>query len=127
MRRGIAWLAVILIAFTTGYGAAQELPPEVIRYADTVLYNGKVLTVDSQLSVAQAVAVRDGKILKVGSDRAILPLAGPNTKRVDLQGKTVIPGLIDTHSHLHEYGLDRFAQEMNPTLLEIKIEGRTEE
>ncbi|MGH7771503.1 MAG: amidohydrolase [Candidatus Binatia bacterium] len=118
---------LLLCGFLACKAYAQTLPPEVIRYADLVLHNGKIVTVDSQFSIAQAIAVRDGKILKVGSDQAILPLAGPNTRRINLQGKTVIPGLIDTHSHLHEYGLDRFAPEMNPKLLEIKIEGRTEE
>lgn len=117
----------VLGFFAPALTSAQSLPPEVIRYADMVLHNGKIVTVDAQFSTAQAIAVRDGKILKVGSDQAILPLAGPNTRKIDLQGKTVIPGLIDTHSHLHEYGLDRYAPEMNPKLLEIKIEGRTEE
>jgi len=124
----MGWITSLLFcALFTGQALAQSLPPEVVRYADVVLHNGKVLTVDSQFSIAQAIAVRDGKILKVGNDRAILPLAGPNTKRIDLQGRTVIPGLIDTHSHLHEYGLDRFAPTMNPKLVEIRIEGRTEE
>ncbi len=115
------WLAL------TAQVAAQPLPPEVIRYADIVLYNGKIVTVDAQFSIAQGIAARDGKILKVGRDADILPLAGPNTRRINLQGRAVIPGLIDTHSHLHEYGLDRFAPQMNPKLVEIKIEGRTEE
>jgi predicted amidohydrolase YtcJ len=107
--------------------AAQTLPAEVVRYADLVLHNGKIITVDNAFSLAQALAIRDGKILKVGRDAEVLALAGPATRRINLQGRSVVPGLIDTHSHLHEYGLDRHAPTMNPNLLEIKIEGRTED
>lgn len=107
--------------------AAQTLPPEVIHYADTVLYNGKVATADAKFSVAQAVAVRDGKILKVGKTETILPLAGPKTRKIDLKGKTLIPGIIDTHTHLHEYGMEHFGPEMNPKLAEILLVGRTKE
>jgi predicted amidohydrolase YtcJ len=59
---------------------AQNLPPEVVRFADTVLYNGKVATADAQFSMAQAVAVRDGKVLKTGKDADILALAGTNMR-----------------------------------------------
>jgi predicted amidohydrolase YtcJ len=128
IRRKNSWLVVAAaIAFISDRAAAQTLPAEVIRYADTVLHNGKIITVDANFSIAQAIAVRDGKILRVGRNAEILSLAGPNTRRINLQGRAVIPGLIDTHSHLHEYGLDRHAPQMNPNLLEIKIEGRTEE
>ena len=72
--------------------------------ADTVLYNGKVLTVDSKFSVVEAVAVRDGRVLQTGSSAEILKAAGPNTVRVDLKGKTVIPGLINTHQHIESPG-----------------------
>mgnify|MGYP001389421250 CR=1 FL=1 len=115
------------VATVCGRAGAQPLPAEVIRYADVVLHNGKIITVDANFSMAQAIAVRDGKILKVGRDAEVLALAGPATRRIDLQGRSVVPGLIDTHSHLHEYGLDRHAPTMNPNLLEIKIEGRSEE
>ena len=123
------FIRVITICFALGGGhaLAQALPAEVIRYADLVLHNGKIITVDANFSLAQAIAVRDGKILKVGQNADVLALAGPATRRIDLRGRTVIPGLIDTHSHLHEYGLDRHAPTMNPDLLEVKIEGRTEE
>ena len=114
-------------ALASARALAQSLPAEVIRYADLVLHNGKIITVDQNFSLVQAVAVRDGKILKVGRDAEILALAGPATRQINLQGRAVIPGLIDTHSHLHEYGLDRNAATMNPDLLEIKIEGRSEE
>jgi predicted amidohydrolase YtcJ len=106
---------------------AQNLPPEVVRFADTVLYNGKVATADAQFSMAQAVAVRDGKVLKTGKDADILALAGPQTRKIDLEGKTLIPGIIDTHTHLHEYALDNYAMEMNPKLAEIQLVGRTKE
>jgi predicted amidohydrolase YtcJ len=69
-------------------------------YPTLILHNGRVLTVDADFSVVQAVAVAGQDIASLGSDRDILALAGPQTQIVDLQGKTVIPGLIDSHLHL---------------------------
>jgi predicted amidohydrolase YtcJ len=117
----------VLLGLLVAQASAQTLPPEVIRYADTVLYNGKVATADADFTLTQAVAVRDGKVLKVGKDAEILPLAGPQTRKIDLQGKTLIPGIIDTHTHLHEYALDYYAAEMNPKLAEILLVGRSPE
>ena len=67
--------------------------------ADTILVSGKILTVDSQDSIQEAIAVRDGKILAVGKTADIRKLAGPSARVIDLQGRTVIPGLIDSHLH----------------------------
>jgi len=74
----------------------QDLPPELIRYADFVLYGGQVLTADADRSftVAEAVAVRDEKILAVGTSERILMLAGPDTRRIDLRGRSLTPGFI---------------------------------
>ena len=67
---------------------------------DVVLSNGKLITVDERFTIAQAVAIREGRIVAVGADREITPMAGPNTRRIDLRGRSVIPGLIDNHMHL---------------------------
>jgi len=67
--------------------------------ADMVLVNGKVVTVDSDDSIVEAVAVKNGKILAVGSTDEIKSLAGEGTEILDLEGKTVLPGIIDTHTH----------------------------
>jgi len=73
--------------------------------ADTVLINGKVITVDPSDTIAQAVAVKDGLIQAVGGDEAIRALVGEKTKVVDLGGKAVTPGLVDPHNHLQVLGL----------------------
>ena len=67
--------------------------------AETVLVNGKIATLDRQSSVGQALAVRDGRIVAVGSAADIRRLTGPNTRVIDVGGRTVIPGLIDSHMH----------------------------
>lgn len=87
---------ISLLAFMTTLLNAQQLPPEIIRYADLVLLNGQILTADKSFSTAEAVAIRDGKFLAVGSSNRISALAGPQTARVDLQGRTTIPGFVAT-------------------------------
>jgi predicted amidohydrolase YtcJ len=72
--------------------------------ADLVLFNGKIITVDPSDSISQAVAVKDGKILKVGKNSEISRLIGPQTEVIDLQGKCVTPGIVDSHIHLLYYG-----------------------
>ncbi len=67
--------------------------------ADLIFVNGKVITVDSADRVAQAVAVRGDRIVAVGPTDEIERLAGPKTRRIDLAGRTVTPGLIDAHNH----------------------------
>jgi len=67
--------------------------------ADLILTNGKILTLDAQFSSRQALAVRDGKIVATGTTAEMRKLAGSKTKRIDLEGRTVIPGLIDSHMH----------------------------
>jgi predicted amidohydrolase YtcJ len=72
--------------------------------ADLILLKGNVLTVDTHFSRAEAIAVKDDRILKVGTNREVAPLAGKGTKTIDLQGKTVLPGFIDVHCHMWSYG-----------------------
>ncbi|MCI0703650.1 MAG: amidohydrolase [Planctomycetia bacterium] len=67
--------------------------------ADIIVHNGKVLTVDEKFSTAEAVAVRGGKIVAVGTSADVLKLKGPKTRVIDAKGNTVMPGLYDSHTH----------------------------
>src|SRR3569832_1040094 len=68
-------------------------------YPDAIYFNGKVATVNSKFAIVQAFAVLGDKFVAVGTNAEIQALAGPRTKKVDLQGRTVVPGLIDDHYH----------------------------
>ena len=83
-----------------------DVPDAVVSYPDTVLYDGQVLTVDDDFSTAEAVAVRDGRFLAVGDTDEIRALAGPGTDELDLRERTVVPGLVDSHVHLRQVGMD---------------------
>jgi predicted amidohydrolase YtcJ len=72
--------------------------------ANFILYNGNVITMEPKMPQATAIAIKGEKILKVGSDEEIKNLAGPKCNKLDLNGKTVIPGLIDAHLHLLSLG-----------------------
>lgn len=69
------------------------------HHADILLFNGDIRSMDIPGNVHQAIAVHHGRILATGSNEEILPLAGPRTQHIDLQGRTVLPGLIDSHMH----------------------------
>src|SRR5947209_1347890 len=94
--------ATLLLAATL-LGAAPAAPP-----ADLILYHGKVVTVDARFSVRQALAVRAGRIVRVGTDAEVLKSRGPRTEVVDLAGQTVLPGLIDSHVHPSDACLTEF-------------------
>lgn len=68
--------------------------------ADCIIENGRVLTMDEDKPDAEAVAIADGRILAVGSTADMRDLAGPDTRRIDAQGATVMPGLVEAHLHL---------------------------
>lgn len=89
--------------------ASMVSGPELLQAAndpaDLILTNGKIITVDRHDSIAQAVAVKGGKIIRVGKNQEVKSLKGPQTVVVDLHGKTVTPGLVDAHYHVMYYGM----------------------
>ena len=74
---------------------------------DLIMFNGNVITVDSDFSFAEGVAVKDNRIFGVGSRADLKGLAGEKTKLLDLKGATVLPGINDAHCHLNGFGLER--------------------
>jgi predicted amidohydrolase YtcJ len=91
-------IAILLVA-GIGAGCSTSPAPQSVETADLVLYNGKIVTVDGSFSIAQAVAIRGERFIAVGANDAVRATGGPNTKQFDLNGRTVIPGLIDGHLH----------------------------
>lgn len=100
LNRAAASILAVAALAASGPSALAQSP-----VAETVLHGGKIVTLDKRSSIAQAVAVRDGRFLAVGSDAEVKRLIGPSTKVVDLGGRTVVPGLNDTHTHFRAAGL----------------------
>jgi predicted amidohydrolase YtcJ len=89
------------LVLAAGGVARAAAPPQLI------LFHGRILTVDSRDSIAEALAIRDGKIIAVGTDRDMLRLAGAATRRIDLHGRTATPGLVDSHAHVADAGVQQ--------------------
>lgn len=73
-------------------------------YPDKIFFNGKIVTVDRDFNIEEALAIKGDRFVAVGGTKEVLSLAGPNTERIDLGGRTVVPGFIDTHPHLANAG-----------------------
>jgi len=86
---------------------ALRVPNRQDVFADRVLVGGRIITVDAADSVAAAVAIKDGRILAVGTNAQVLALTGPSTERIDLHGLTATPGLLDAHCHFADGAVDR--------------------
>src|SRR5437879_9151891 len=92
VKRFAAILSAAILAAWPGALVRAQAP-------DLILHNGKVVTVDPEFSIAQALAIRGDRFVAVGTNDAVRRTAGPATKAIDLRGRTVIPGLIDGHLH----------------------------
>ena len=113
-------LVVLFGVFLGVSGWSQQVlnnvPAELVAYPDLIVHNGKIVTMDddslnnSAGRTVEAMAVRGDQFQFLGSSADVLRYAGPQTRMIDLQGRTVIPGLIDTHNHLHNGAVSRWAR-----------------
>lgn len=87
-------------------GISEAVLSTLVPPVDMVLYNGKVITIDKDFRIVQAVAIRDGKFVAVGNDKEVIACAGEKTKMIDLKGKVVTPGIVDSHVHPVGIGLN---------------------
>ena len=101
MKYPILHLLAAAACFATAAPVARAAEPP----ADLIVRNGRILTVDGRFSIVEAAAIRDGRFIAVGSNRAMKKLVGDQTRIIDAQGKTVVPGLIE--SHVHALGVAR--------------------
>jgi predicted amidohydrolase YtcJ len=106
-------LSVLGVGVYLAGGAYAAAQPTDLNSPDLVLINGKILTMDASSSVAEAIAVKDNKILAVGSSASIKALIGTQTRVFDVAGKTVVPGLIDTHAHFKAAGMTDYVVNMS--------------
>ena len=96
----LATLALLLA------GCAGEAPvSELKEPADLIVYHAKIITVDLRSSIAEAIAIKDGRIVELGSDEEVLKRAGPKTQTIDADGRAVLPGLYDSHVHVVDAAL----------------------
>jgi hypothetical protein len=109
--RRLATMALLGFVAAASAAAESSQPPA----ADLIVYHGKIVTVDSDFRIVEAMAVGDDRILAVGESAKVLALAGPKTRQIDLGGKTVLPGLIDSHLHIVESAMYEFDHEV-PTM-----------
>lgn len=111
MRQSFCMLAVTALLTACGGDGTRIDPKDA---AQVIYKNGDIITLDQGNSVAQAIGVRDGKIIAVGSVADVQAYAGPDTQVHDLQGKTIAPGFYDAHSHFIYTGInDRFEVDLN--------------
>ncbi|TFG78370.1 MAG: amidohydrolase, partial [Chrysiogenales bacterium] len=103
---------VLIMSILSGFCAFSASEDGLM--ADLVLYNGKIFTVDANQPWAQAVAIREGKFVAVGSDAEIKKLAGKNTEMVDLKGRLALPGFNDAHVHFANGGLYLLGIDLRP-------------
>ena len=125
--------AIALLILLNSPLHAQQIPPEVAQYgyADTILVNAKVVSMDDQSTstsvgrIYQAVAVKGHRIVRMGTSGEIRALAGPNTRVLDLKGRTLIPGIIEPHMHIYGEAiryLDRFGFDYPPNGIVVSMQ-----
>jgi imidazolonepropionase-like amidohydrolase len=113
-------------AAATGLATSPPLAAQTVtarpggRSADLILSNAKVITIDRDFTIAQAIAIAADRILAVGSNDTLAAHTTPETRVVDLKGRTVMPGIIDGHAHMDREGLITAAPMSRPARREAR-------
>ncbi len=108
-RKLVLRAVVFLVSLPAWTQESERVPDELVEFPEMILHNGKIVTVDdhsfsSRLgTVAEGMAIRGEKVLAVGTNDRIRRLAGPQTKLIDLKGKTVLPGIVSPHDHPYDW------------------------
>jgi hypothetical protein len=118
MRRSAiaTFMWIIIAAYVSAEASAREYP-------NMVLFDGKIFTGNDAHSYVEALAIRRDRIVATGTSRRIEAMEGPTTQRIDLRGRTVIPGMSDAHAHLHVHPADRYTLKTkldDPTWADIR-------
>jgi len=119
LRNSIFTICGLLVLAVAVKAQTSTVPSKLVQYPDQIVYNGKIVTMDDITpmgppgNIYQAMAIREDRIQFLGSNDEMLSLAGPQTRKIDLKGRTVVPGLIDAHNHLHNGFVSQWSNE-NP-------------
>jgi len=137
LRNSILTLCGLLVLGVAVRAQTLTVPAKLVQYPDLIIHNGKIVTMDNldpfgpPGNTFQAMAIRGDVIQFLGTDAEMLSLAGPETRKLDLKGKTVVPGLIDAHIHLHNGFVSDWAnenpQEVLGIMREFSVSGKTYE
>ncbi|MBI4454973.1 MAG: amidohydrolase family protein [Acidobacteria bacterium] len=104
------WIALLILfipflgaGYGQGAGDLQKKLDLLSAYPDLIVFNGKIATLDVKTTTVQAMAIKNHRILAVGTNDEMKFLAGPKTEMLDVKGRTVLPGLIEVHDHVHTF------------------------
>ncbi|NNE39065.1 MAG: hypothetical protein HKN08_12225 [Gammaproteobacteria bacterium] len=130
-KTGILLTGLVFNIFSQGL-VAQDVPGLLINYPDTIFHNAVVVTLDNHDlnadpgTIAESIAVADSVIVAVGTNQDILSLAGPETDVVDLQGKMVLPGIVESHTHpmgkTESIAREMFGLRSSPTGFDLRMD-----
>src|SRR5687768_7911066 len=133
-------VAALAVFLGVGVQAQQVNVPAKLAelvYPELIIHNGKIVSMDNPSldnnlgRTYQAMAVKGERIQFLGTDAEIVALAGPNTKKIDLKGRTVIPGIVDSHTHLHNHAYSWWASNNSDKFAHlakrISVRGKTYE
>ena len=97
--------SAVFLAAVLSIVASYNAPNAAAQTAETIYHNGAIITIDDTTPQAEAVAVRDGRVIAVGAKDEVLKTRGNATTLIDLEGRTMLPGLVDAHGHVMGGGL----------------------
>src|SRR5882672_5880813 len=112
-----AMVSSLLMLLTCGASSSFSATCE---NAELIVHNAKIVTMDPSDRIVEAMAVRDGRIVAVGTNKEVDACAGKETRRLELQGKTILPGLIDVHTHALEWAKGVVRDQVDATYPGVK-------